>query len=92
MSTVRVRVRIEGWVQGVFFRASTRDKARELGVNGWVRNLRDGSVECLIEGEQAAVEALVQWCRRGPPGARVEDMTTHWEEYRGDVQGFSIRY
>lgn len=92
MSTVRVRVRIEGRVQGVFFRASAQDEARELGVNGWVRNLREGSVECLVEGEEEAVEAFIAWCRHGPPGAQVENVTTQEEDYRGDVQGFSIRY
>jgi acylphosphatase len=89
---VKARVRIEGIVQGVFYRYSTQQKAQALGVNGWVRNLRDGSVECLMEGDRDSVEALIQWCKHGPPGARVENITTHWEEYTGDSEGFSIQY
>jgi acylphosphatase len=92
MEKVQVRVRIEGLVQGVNYRYSTRHKAMELGVNGWVRNLADGSVECLVAGERDKVEALIRWCRHGPSGARVEKVTTHWEGYRGDVQGFAITY
>jgi acylphosphatase len=89
---VRVRIRIEGVVQGVFYRYSTQQKALELGVYGWVRNCPDGSVECLVEGERDKVEALILWCHHGPPGALVDKVKTQWEEYRGDVQGFSIKY
>jgi len=92
MDKVKARVRIEGLVQGVNYRYFTRQKAQELGVNGWVRNLADGSVECLMEGERDKVEALIRWCHQGPPGARVQKVTTHWEEYRGDVREFSITY
>jgi acylphosphatase len=67
-----VRVRVEGMVQGVYYRAATRQMARELGVCGWVRNERDGSVEALLQGPEEAVDALVDWCRHGPPGARVD--------------------
>jgi acylphosphatase len=88
---VRASIRIEGLVQGVFYRYSTQHKAQELGVNGWVRNVRDGSVECLLEGERDSVEALISWCHQGPPGARVQKVLTSWEEYTGDVRGFSIR-
>jgi acylphosphatase len=92
MDKVKARVRIEGLVQGVNYRYSTRQKAQELGVNGWVRNLADGSVECLLVGERDKVEALIRWCHQGPPGARVKKVTTHWEEYRGEVEGFSITF
>jgi len=91
MEKVKARVRIEGLVQGVFYRYSTQQKARELGVHGWVRNLRDGSVECLLEGERDAVEALIRWCHHGPPGGHVESVTTKWEEYTGALQGFTIQ-
>ncbi|RLB07916.1 MAG: acylphosphatase [Deltaproteobacteria bacterium] len=92
MEKVRARVRVEGVVQGVFFRYTTQRKAQELGVNGWVRNLWDGSVECLFEGEREKVEALIKWCHHGPPGARVDKVTTDWEEYKGDLKIFSIKY
>ena len=91
MEGVKVRVRVEGFVQGVFYRYSTQQKAHELGVNGWVRNLRDGNVECLLEGERTRVETLIRWCHQGPPGARVERVITDWEEYAGDLERFSIR-
>ncbi|MEJ2066887.1 MAG: acylphosphatase [Deltaproteobacteria bacterium] len=89
---VKASVRIEGIVQGVFFRYSTQQKAQELGVNGWVRNLLDGGVECLMEGNRDTVEALIRWCHHGPPGAHVEKVTTQWMNYTGDMQGFSIQY
>jgi acylphosphatase len=92
MDKVKARVRIEGLVQGVNYRYATRQKAQELGVNGWVRNLPDGSVESLMEGEQDKVEALIRWCHQGPSGARVKKVTTHGEAYRGDLQGFSITF
>ncbi len=68
----RVRVRVDGRVQGVWFRASTQKRAVELGVSGWVRNLDNGSVELEAEGEDAAVDALLRWCHMGPPSARVD--------------------
>jgi len=91
MDTIRVRIRIEGVVQGVSYRYFTQQKANALGVNGWVHNSADGSVECLAEGNRETVAALIQWCHQGPPGARVDKVTTNGEEYRGDIQGFSIR-
>ena len=68
---VRVRARIHGRVQGVWFRGSTRDQARRHGVGGWVRNCEDGSVEALFEGAPKAVAALLAFVQRGPPAARV---------------------
>ena len=75
MSTVAHHLVVTGRVQGVFFRASTRDRARDAGVVGWVRNRPDGSVEAWLEGAPDAVEALLAWMRRGPAGARVTDIT-----------------
>jgi acylphosphatase len=69
------RLRIQGRVQGVWYRGWTVDAARALGLNGWVRNRRDGSVEILAEGPAATLDALVEQCRRGPPAARVERVT-----------------
>ena len=65
------RVLVHGRVQGVGFRYATLEAAQEARVAGWVRNRRDGAVEALVQGEEAAVEALIAWCRRGPPASRV---------------------
>ena len=81
----RVRVRVVGRVQGVFFRAETSNRARSLGVAGFVRNLRDGTVEAAFEGDDDSVDTLVRWCRRGPDGARVESVETVEEEPRGEA-------
>jgi acylphosphatase len=75
----RVRVVVRGRVQGVAFRAATLDEARRIGgLSGWVKNLPDRSVEVLAEGERAGVEALLSWCRHGPPAARVEGVEATW--------------
>jgi len=76
----RARVRITGAVQGVCFRAATRDLARSLGVAGWVRNTPDGAVEALLQGEVERVERLLAWFRHGPAGARVDAVEVEWEE------------
>ncbi len=89
---VRVRAVVEGRVQGVFFRYSTCDQADKLGVTGWVMNRHDGGVEVVAEGTQEAVGALVQWCRHGPPGARVTDVKVANEPYSGEFQSFDVRY
>jgi acylphosphatase len=85
-------VKIAGRVQGVLFRDSTRREAERLGVKGWVRNLDDGDVEALIEGEAARVEQLIQWCHRGPRAARVDKVTVKDEVAQGDLHGFSVEY
>jgi acylphosphatase len=82
----RALVRVRGRVQGVFFRAETRDRAWSLGVAGWVRNAPDGSVEAVFEGEEERVRSLVEWCRRGPSGARVDGVDVHWEEPTGETR------
>jgi acylphosphatase len=86
----RVRVRIRGRVQGVFFRAEARSRAESLGVAGWIRNADDGSVEAVFEGNDGQVESLVEWCRRGPAGARVEEVEVGLEEPTGEI-GFQVR-
>jgi acylphosphatase len=86
----RVRVLVSGRVQGVFYRATCAARARELGVRGWVRNLPDGRVEAAFEGEDAAVDAMVAWCREGPTYARVEHVEVIPEEPLGEA-GFRIR-
>jgi acylphosphatase len=86
---IRARVRVRGRVQGVFFRAETRDRARSLGLAGWVRNCPDGSVEAVFEGDRERVQSMVHWCERGPSGARVDGVDVAWEEPVGE-QGFAV--
>jgi len=88
----RAHVFIEGRVQGVFFRAHTKEKAEELNLSGWVRNLPDGRVEAVFEGEKSNIEKMIAWCHVGPPLARVEKVEVKWEEPKGEFEGFSIRY
>jgi acylphosphatase len=87
---VRARIRVTGLVQGVFYRQSSVREAARLGISGAVRNLPDGSVEVEAEGVRSAVEALVAWCRRGPPSARVEELEVAWEPPTGDSGPFSV--
>jgi acylphosphatase len=77
-------------VQGVWFRASAKEEALRLGVSGWVRNRRSGEVEVTAEGGQAAIEAMVAWCRRGSRGAVVANVDRVDEAYRGEFAGFVI--
>jgi acylphosphatase len=87
----RVHLIIRGRVQGVFFRASTVQQARDLGLTGWVMNRRDGSVEVLAEGPSDKVEELVSWCGQGPPRARVEGVELQRQEFRGEFTEFEVR-
>ncbi len=86
----RARVIVRGRVQGVFFRAETRDRALSLGVSGWVSNAPDGTVEAVFEGPRERVESMVEWCRRGPSGAAVSTVEVEWGETRAEA-GFRIR-
>jgi acylphosphatase len=87
----RAHVFVSGTVQGVYFRATTRDTAREHGVDGWVRNLDDGRVEAVFEGAEEDVEALVAFCHEGSSAARVEDVEVSHEEPQGE-DGFRVRW
>lgn len=89
---VRAHVFVSGRVQGVFFRSETRYEAQKRDVKGWVRNLRDGRVEAVFEGEQEAVKELVEFCKRGPHGAKVRHVEMMWESYTGEPKDFQIRY
>jgi acylphosphatase len=89
---VRVHVFVSGRVQGVFFRAETAEMATRLGLAGWVRNLLDGRVEALFEGEKQDVEKALEFCRRGPPGARVQNLDLKWEEWKGEFHNFRVAY
>lgn len=86
----RARVRVAGRVQGVGFRYSAQERARSLDLGGWVRNLPDGGVEAVFEGEDERVDSMVEWCRRGPRGAVVTDVETRWEQPAGEA-GFDVR-
>ena len=81
---------VQGDVQGVGFRYAARSRAVSLGVAGWVGNARDGTVRAVFEGRRDAVESMVDWCRRGPSGARVDDVHVAWEDPHGE-QGFAVR-
>lgn len=87
---IRAHLWVSGWVQGVFYRYSTREQAQILGLKGWVKNLNDGRVEAIIEGEKKQVEKLINWCHKGPPGARVDNVEIKFEEYKGEFTSFSI--
>jgi acylphosphatase len=86
----RAHVFVSGKVQGVFYRATTRDTARETGVDGWVKNLADGRVEAVFEGPESSVESMVEWCHEGSPQARVEDVAVEYGNPEG-LDGFEIR-
>jgi acylphosphatase len=86
----RARVVVNGRVQGVGFRQQALAEAERLGLAGWVRNLPDGRVEALAEGEKEAVDALLAWCKHGPRLARVDELKISWEPHRGEFSGFRI--
>jgi acylphosphatase len=90
MVRVRAHVWISGRVQGVFFRAHTKEVAEKLGLTGWVRNLPDGRVEAVFEGEEDAVKEAIEWCKRGPPLARVEKVEVRYEDPTGEFRDFRI--
>ena len=87
----RAHVFVEGRVQGVFFRDSTRSLAARLGVCGWVRNLSDGRVEVIVEGEIAKVKQLIEFLRKGPEFARVEKVSLEYTTYKGEFDSFEVR-
>lgn len=87
MTDARARVVIRGRVQGVFFRVETRERARSLGLAGWVRNNPDGTVEAVFQGDRDRVDSMLVWCRRGPAAAYVEGVEVEWMEPR-DERGF----
>ncbi len=88
----RLQVIIAGSVQGVFFRAGTVSEAKKLGLVGWVRNVEDGSVEVMAEGERSALESLLDWCYHGPEGAVVASIEYRWLEATGEFGNFSVKY
>ena len=88
----RILVHVSGKVQGVFFRQALRAEATLNGVGGWVRNLGDGRVEAVVEGDAGAVSRIAEWCRHGPAGARVSGLSVEDEVPTGEFSGFEVRY
>jgi acylphosphatase len=88
---VRAHIFVSGRVQGVFFRVETRYEAMKRNVAGWVRNTYGGRVEAIFEGEREDVEKMIDFCRKGPSGARVTKIDVQWEEYSGEFKDFKIR-
>ncbi|MBA4387163.1 MAG: acylphosphatase [Verrucomicrobia bacterium] len=88
----RMRLIISGRVQGVCYRAYARETAEDLGLTGWVRNLHNGKVEAVAEGEEPALGAFAAWCRRGPHNARVSDVREDHSEATGEFSGFEVVY
>lgn len=92
MVKMRARLIVKGIVQGVNFRYYTQRQAQKYNVTGWVMNRPDGTVAALLEGEQGDVETMIDWCRHGPPSARVTELVVQPEEYRGEFQSFLVKY
>ncbi len=88
MAKNRAHVFVSGRVQGVFFRQNTKRQAERLGVTGWVRNLTDGRVEAVFEGEEQAVKQLVEYCHHGPSSAKVTNVDLTWEPYSEEFVNF----
>lgn len=87
-----VHILVEGLVQGVWYRASTRREALRLNLKGWVRNLPDGRVEILAQGSPAAVDELCRWCQTGPPGAEVTHVLATPAPIETNLENFELRY
>jgi acylphosphatase len=92
MMKVRCHIFVSGKVQGVFFRQNTLERAKTLGLKGWVRNTQDGRVEAIFEGEKEKVEKILEWVKSGPPLARVENVEIRFEDFKGEFDDFEIRY
>lgn len=86
----RIIITVYGRVQGVFFRHTALIRAEELGLTGWTRNEADGSVSILAEGEEEALKTFLEWCRKGPPLAIVDNADAKWQEATGQFRGFEI--
>lgn len=89
---VRAHIFVSGRVQGVFFRENTLRKAQKLGVFGWVKNLPDGRVGAIFEGEKENVEKIIEWAKRGPIFAKVNGLEVEWQKYQDEFKNFEIKY
>lgn len=90
MKKVRAHIFVSGQVQGVCFRIDTQQVARELGLTGWVKNLSNGKVEIIAEGEEEKVKQMVDWVKQGPPVAQVNNVDIEWQKYKGEFKSFHI--
>jgi len=88
----RAQILVSGLVQMVFFRSYTQQKARDLGLTGWVKNLADGRVEALFEGDRENIEKMIEWAKKGPPSAQVDGCEVTWQEYKGEFENFEIQH
>lgn len=91
MRNIRFHLLVSGRVQGVLFRQHARAKALELGLTGWAKNLLDSKVEIVAEGEKEKVNKFLEWAKKGPKLARVENVETEEEEYTGEFEDFVVR-
>lgn len=92
MRKTRVHIFVSGLVQGVFFRHFTKKTADRLNLKGWVRNLDDGRVEILAEGDEEGIKELIRWAKKGSPASRVENIEAEYEDYKGEFNSFEVRY
>ena len=90
MAQKRIHLVVRGRVQGVYFRASAKREARQLGLTGWVKNRNDSAVELVAEGEEDQVKDLLAWAQHGPSTARVDRVETRWRSYTGEYAKFRI--
>jgi acylphosphatase len=88
----RAHAVINGRVQGVFFRLETKQAAQKYGIKGWVKNQIDGTVAAVFEGPKKDVDAILEWCKQGPPHAKVTHVDVAWEDYKGEFDDFDITY
>ena len=87
----RAHLFVSGRVQGVFFRVYARNQAQELGLTGWIRNLPDGRVEALLEGDEENIKKMIKWAKIGSPGAQVADLKAEMQEHQGEFKTFQVR-
>ena len=88
---IRAHIFVQGLVQGVFFRANTYKKAKDLGLFGWIRNLPDGRVEAIFEGEKDKVKEIIEWLKKGPMFAKIDDISVNFEDYKAEFNDFIIK-
>ena len=92
MDKAKAHLHIDGRVQGVFYRGFTQELAESLGLNGWVKNLSDGRVEAVFEGDRDLIESAIRKCYAGPPSSQVTNIDIQWETYTGEEKDFNVRH